>query len=662
MKGSLINFKAAVLLIVATCLFILAGCGSGGNGSSEVPQNAITEPTAQYKETAIVAWQGEIKNLILSGTTLFWGDGSSGKGILKYKNGDTSPQLLVPRLSYTSNIVVRGNYAYWINTDSGRVKFSIYRTTLDGSHTTLLTQGDAPFPTAYLSADDKALYFTAKDTSTYNTGTKSVLLQRFPLDGSAPTTLYRATMGAVGLAADDSYIYMLDETGADGFAANLVRISKMDGSSQMLSQNIASVNGTIAIANGAIYVGTYDNKLLKVTAMGGIPTVFASVEAYWLTVIQDTIYWINYNRSDYNNPYTIQSMPVGGGAVNVVATSLNQPSNLLATTDGLYWSELQSNGGGYERVLKMLSWQTGQVTTVANGMYISSFDIAGGNAYMTQSFLLTGFSEISMVSLADGLIHPLVGGVNTTTYIFSATTDNLLIGDGIALKKVPLSGGVTTTLVKDMRFDIKDVKGLNGTVYFTSAGAKIGVFKVSESGGSYVTLAQEPGLYGTIVSVQDDYVYYVLSQSNFSGGTTDDLRRVRIDGTAPSESFFKVPPQYSLVQFDGIGTAYLMQWLYNDQYKYLKYDIATGNVVQILSGAWFWMGFNSSSLYIADGFNNVYQVPNTGGKITPVISVPFPLELKPKWVSSGNGFYFVISYLDPAKGYLSEIEYLEKTK
>ena len=663
MKGRLINFKAAVLLSVATWLFMLAGCG-GGNGSSEIPHGAITEPTAQFKETAIVAGQGEFNNLILSGTTLFWGDGSIGKGIWKYTNGDTSPQLLVPRLSKTSNMVVHGNYAYWINTDSSTVKFSIYRTTLDGSHTTLLTQGDAPSPTAYLFADDRALYFTAKDTSTYATSTASVVLQRFPLNGSAPTTLYHVAKGAAGLAADDNYIYVLDETGADSFAANLVRISKTDGSSQPLSQNIAQVNGAITVANSTIYVGTYGN-LLKVPATGGTPTVLTSdstVEPYQLTVIQDTIYWINYSRDDYNNPYTIQSMPVGGSAVTVVATNLSQPSDLLATTDGLYWSESQSDGGIYERVLKKLSWQTGQATAVADGMHISSFDIAGGNAYVTQSLSLTGFSEISMVSLADGLIHPLIGGVNTTSYIFSATTDNLLIGDGTALKKVPLSGGVTTTLVKNTEFDIKDVKGLDGTVYFTSAGTKVGVFKVSESGGSYVTLAQEPGLYSTIVSVQDGYVYYVLSQSNFSGGTTADLRRVRIDGTAPSESFFKVPPQYSLKQFDGIGTAYLTQWIYNDQYKHLKYDIATGNVVQILSGTWFLMGVNSSSLFFADGLNYVYQVPNTGGEITPVTRVPYPLELKPKWVSSGDGFYFVISYLDPEKGYLSEIDYLEKIK
>jgi hypothetical protein len=293
-------------------------------------------------------------------------------------------------------------------------------------------------------------------------------------------------------------------------------------------------------------------------------------------------------------------------------------------------------------------------------MYISSFDISGGNAYLTQYLPLTGFSEISRVSLGDGVIHTLIGGINSSTYSFCATTDSLVIGDGTALKKVPISGGITTTLANDTKFDIRDMKEQNGSVYFTSAGTKIGVFKVPMTGGSYVTLAQESGLYGTIVSVQDGYVYYVLSQSNFSGGTTAELRRVRTDGSAPSESYFKVPTQYALEQFDGIGTVYLTHWLYNDQYEYLKYDIATGTIVKLFSGTWLFNGVNSSYVYFADTFGNVYQIAKTGGQVTRVISIPYPLELRSRWVPSGNGFYFIISYLDPTKGYLSEINYLEQ--
>ncbi|HJV36856.1 hypothetical protein, partial [Geomonas sp.] len=177
-----------------------------------------------------------------------------------------------------------------------------------------------------------------------------------------------------------------------------------------------------------------------------------------------------------------------------------------------------------------------------------------------------------------------------------------------------------------------------------------------------VALAQEPGLYGTIVSVQDGYVYYVLGQDNNSGGTTAELRRVRIDGSAASESYFKVPTQYALECFDGIGTVYLSQGVYNDVYKYVRYDIATGKAVDLSTGNFFIFGFNSSSVYFADGRGYVYQEPVTGGQSTYVMSVPYPLELKPGWIPSGDGFYFIVSYMDPIKGYLSEVDYLEKVK
>jgi hypothetical protein len=622
--------------------------------SGQGPPDLVATPNLV---TPVVSGKGQFKNLVLSGNTLLWSDGDFGKGIWKYSTGDTSSQLLVPRLSQLSNMVVHGNYAYWINTDSSGTKFSLYRTTLDGSQTTLLTQEDAPSPRAYLAVDDKALYFTAKDPS--SPATESMALQAFPLDGSTPTILYHVVKGAEGLASDENYIYVLDKTGADSFAANLVRVSKTDGSTQTLSQNIAYANGTITVANGTTYLGTYGN-LVKVTAEGGTPTVLTSggsVEPYWLVVAHDTLYWINYNRDTNSNPYSIQSMPVNGGDVTVVATNLSQPSNLIATTDGLYWSEIQTSGGMYDSVLKTLSWQTGQITDIAGGMYISSLDISGGNAYLTQYMV----SEISMVSLADGLIHHLFGGVTKTTYTAYATTDNLLIGDGSALKKVSISGGVTTTLAQNWGFDINDVNEQGGTIYFTSSGDKRGVFKAPLKGGVYVALAQEPGLYGAIVSVQDGYVYYVLSQFNSSGKMTTDLRRVRLDGTAPSESYFEVPPQYSLIQFDGIGTVYLTEWAYNND-QYLKYDIVTGNVVHLLSGLWRVMGLNSSSLFVADAWNNVYQAPKTGGNLTPVISVPYPLNLMPNWVPFGDDFYIIASYLDPTKGDLSEIDYLKLKK
>lgn len=525
MKGSIVKFKVAVLLSATTCFFALAGCG-GGSGSSEIPRNTVTEPTAQlttqFKHTAIIAGRGRISNLTLSGTTLFWRIEDT---IWKYTGGNVSPQLLVSGLFKTSNMVVHGNYAYWINTSDNK-KLSIYRTSLDGSQTTLLYQGDAPFPKGYLSADDTALYFTTEDTSSFGKGTASVVIQKLPLDGSDPTALYHAANGIQGLIIDDNYIYVLDETGANAFAVNLVRFSKDGGSPQMLSQNINKINGGFTIANGSIYVGTFFS-ILKFPADGGAPTVlFAgdnTLDPYRLVVVQDTIYWTNNNENDYFYPYSIRSMPVGGGDITVVASNLSEPQNLLATKDGLYWSERQISGDKSARALKKLPWHTDQVTTVASDMYISSFDVSGGNAFLTLHQSLTGYSEVTKVSDA-GVIYPLIGGLNYSGGTICATPDSLLVGDGSAIKKVPISGGVTTTLVKDLKFGIRSVKEKDGAVYFTSDGVKKGLFKVLATGGSPVVLAQEAGLYGTIVSVQDGYVYYVLSQD--LGKITVELRRV----------------------------------------------------------------------------------------------------------------------------------------
>lgn len=648
------------LLTMLLLLFCLVGCGGGGGGASSqtTGQSPSTPLSPKFKATRILSGKGQITQLAVSGSNIFWADGYAGKGIWKCVRESGVIQLLVPKLTNPLNIVARSGYFYWIDNDK------LYRTSNDGSATTLMSTNGANSLTKIV-ADDDAVYW-----QTFESSSTSSSIERVPLNGSTPVKLYTTSNTLKALTTDGIYIYWLETVPSYyNDQLKLSRISKTGGTAETIYQGISSFADSlhsipIFYLDNYIYIGTSEY-IMKIPSTGGNASVLTAtgIEAYGIAVAQGMVYWINYNRGV--DTYSILTIPSNGGTVVTVAANVKSPSNLLASSSGLYWSESDpafSSGYDMYRLLKRLSWGTGAVEVVTSGIYLSSFDISDGNIYCAESdYYYSKYAEISRIPLAGGAREPLVGGINNNTLAITPTPNYLLIGDVASLKKVPIDGGITETLFTNGRFEIDNIFEQNGTIFFTSHGVwgGSGLYKISIDGGAYIPLTEEAGNYSKIVSVKDGYVYYFLGKWNGGAKPSQELRRVPIAGGV-SESVFKAPDGTELLEVDGIEIAYLSEWIWNDQYKLLKYDISAGKSTQLYSGSYIFKGYNSTSVFVQDYYGYIYNIPKNGGVSSSVLNIPYPLNIDPFWVKSGENFYFSISYLDDTQGYFSEIDFFEQ--
>jgi hypothetical protein len=471
----------------------------------------------------------------------------------------------------------------------------------------------------------------------------------------------------MGFTIGGNYIYWLENAGTvNPWEAKLYRVNKTGGLPETVCASISDPIETTSLTyySDSIFVGTY-GKLLKIPAAGGTPTVLDegyNIEPYNIVANQGMLYWINYNRdASYGHEWSIASQSINGGDITTIAAEVKGPRGLLATAEGLCWTESDpaytTNYDMYH-VLKRRLWTTGAVDVVANGIYISSYDVDSSYIYVTEFDRFTGYAEIARIPLAGGSRDLLIGGVNKSLFVLSTTPTDLLIGDVCSLKKVSIAGGVTKTLLINGRFEIADIREKDGVVFFSSSGVRQGIYKIPLEGGSHVSLAEEPGLYGSIVSVQDGYVYYLLGQPN-GWLAREQLRRVPING-GNSESVFVVPDGSYIDAVEGIGTVYMSQWIWNDQYKLIKYDIPTGKSTQIWFGAYRFRGYNSTSVFL-DNFNGtIYRIPKETGASTLAFYAQYPLVIDGNWVKSGENFYFSVSYLDERTGHYSELDLLEQ--
>jgi hypothetical protein len=653
-KGSHMHYnipalKTLLLFLTMTAISLVTGCGGGG-GSSTIAPLPVTDSSAKFQDSPLMSGKGQITQFAVSGDTMFWADDvSTGRGIWKYTRGDAAPKLLVSRLGLLSSMVVRGQYCYWIGG-------GVYRTARDGSDSTLINNDKGEMASCSNIADDKAFYFAVQ-----NSDAVSYSIKRIPFDGTAPNYLCTTTHKIAALASDDNFIYWQENVEySNPEQTRLRRISKAGGAAETICESIVSPireSASMIVYANSVFLGTY-GKLLKVPAAGGTPAVVAegeNIQPYSLVASPGAVYWLNPEDSAYGTT-SLLSAPVAGGAVTKVVGALLSPSGLRGTTDGLYWMERVSSSS-YGEVIKRLSWGSPVVETLTEEFFPSSFDVADGYLYCTEQDPVSFFAQVSRIPIAGGKREVLFGGTDSIASPVSLcpTTKYLLIGDGSSLKKVPISGGITTTLVTDRLFTrIEEIKERDGVIYFTTSGTRNGLYSIPLEGGPMVVLA-EGGLYDKIVSVQDGYVYY-----NFpAGGSSREFRRVALTGNAPPETVYSFATGTGALAYDGIGSIFMERTGSNDQMDLILYDMGTRKSTVLYSGTTAqFKGFDDTSVFIMDVNRALYQIPRSGGRYTKLFDVPSSL-----WMSSlrrsQHGFYFYSSYLDPQKGYFYQVDALD---
>ncbi len=652
--------------------FVLTSCANNGATSSLNSGPTGSGPALQssptYTVESFLEGKGQVTSLATYSNNLFWSNEYYEEGIWKYSVTDNAePVLLAPRLHTPEIIVVHGNYFYWVDTfaDTGIVGEKVlYKTTLDGSQTILLRNGNVlQSTTNQILVDDTAVYWT--NGSSYSS---PVQIEKVPLDGSDPQTIYTASGVVHAISMDDGYIYWLEPSmTVDGYT--LFRIAKTGGAAETLCQGLIVQEAVLmdpslnmAVDDNYVYLGS-SGQVIKIPKTGGSPSVIAQspeVCSLGLTIYGSNLYWLNYSKSavpEYGGGEAILSAPTDSiGSFSVIAANLASAKGLHASSDGLSWAEAdQYHVYGYTYKLKRLSWGAANSDTLASGIFLKSADVANSQLYFSEIYF--HYSQIGRISLTTGDRADLFGGLNNSSPTLVPRDNYLIYGDGSALKKVPVNGGRVETLFLDsssnmITFDhLYEKDGMLYVSYIYS-----GIYKISVDGGSLTFLASDYGC-SDIISIQDGYIYYGYHTGAYNGPA--ELHRVPIDGGTP-EVVFKVPDGKGFMAFDGITTAYLTEWIWNDHYKLLKYDIATGQETQLYSGLLGFIGLNANALFWNLN-GSVYRIPKDGGALSNILTVPYPLTLDPYWINAGvEDFYFSVSYLDATQGYFSEIAVLKR--
>lgn len=673
-EGEIMQSKFFFLLLST----ILASCTNSGSTPLLTPGPTgynpdSTQPSPTYTVEPLLAGKGQVTGFVTYNTNLFWSDGHYGKGIWKYSVTDnTDPVLLVPQLHTPEIIVLRGNYFYWVDTfaDAGIVgKKVLYQTTLDGSQTVLLREGNIlQSTTNQILVDDSAVYWT--NGSDYYS---SVQIEKVPLDGSSSQTIYTASNVIRAISMDDNYIYWLEKVvSLSPYEYTLFRIAKTGGNIETVCQGLIDVgcvfiepSFNMTVYNNFVYLGL-SGEVVKIPSAGGSPLVMAQsaeICSVGISLYDTNLYWLNYSKSAlpaYGGDRGILSVPLDmTSSFSVSVANISASRGLHASPDGLFWAEADQN---YLYKIKRLSWGAQSSDTLATGIYTWTIDIAGDYLYFSE--IVTGwhYSQIGRISIKTGTRETIIGGLNNDSAALVPTANYLIFGDGYSLKKVPINGGRVETLLLNLNMTFNHLYEKDNVIYF-SVGHDTdtifnGIYKISVDGGSTTLLASDVGS-SDIISIQDGYIYYGCYPTS-AWPPLAELHRVAIDGGTP-EVVFKVQTGKELLAFDGITTAYLKEWIWNDQYKLLKHDIATGQETKLYSGRILFLGMNADAVFIDDWNGFIYRIPKDGGTSYNVLTVPYPLTLDPYWINAGaEDFYFSISYLDETQGNFYEIDLLKR--
>lgn len=212
-----------------------------------------------------------------------------------------------------------------------------------------------------------------------------------------------------------------------------------------------------------------------------------------LTVYNGTVYWLEFGED------ALKSVPVSGGAAQVLATLMVNPTSVAFAGTDVIWSDFRSaqTSCSTSQVLKRTS-ATGAtvVLAVGAGCYgISNIAVLGPTAYWVATD--TNQQELQAT--------PVNGGATTTIAISSMPIPQIVAnGQAIywlefgspgmsmsAIRSIPGSGGTATTLLSGFDAGAGTFALDSSSVYYTTSAGANAVDLVSRplAGGAPTTLA-----------------------------------------------------------------------------------------------------------------------------------------------------------------------------
>jgi hypothetical protein len=254
------------------------------------------------------------------------------------KSGGTITTL-ASNQDFPSGIAVHGGWVYWTNYDTagtgGTKSGAVMRVSTTGGTPQVIAQGQS-FPWAVV-ADDTSAYWTCNGSGVLRKapvggGTATVIAQNceFP-NNTGPGTCENPA----GIALDSTSVYFVDQ---------------LDG-------------------------------VFKVPLAGGTP-VYLSSAAFPVGVAVDgtNVYWTNASSSQFQFANaSVQSVPLGGGSDNTIASPLTKAWGIATDGVSVYWTEYLSPG-----VVQKAPRGGGSTTTLASAQtFPYGIAVDGTNVYWT---------------------------------------------------------------------------------------------------------------------------------------------------------------------------------------------------------------------------------------------------------------------------------------
>jgi hypothetical protein len=182
---------------------------------------------------------------------------------------------------------VHGQNVFWI--DGGR----LYETSLDGKTTTQLASGTrdlATGVTADLVVDDSSVYWV-NTVSGPSCSPCTWIIQRVPLDGSAPVTIATANRSVVALTGDTDHLYW-EESSLEPLSPGCQCGSKV--------QSVPKAGGTPLV----LVDGTLNGNLPPPPGPGYVPASW--LPAAGLAITANAVVFVKSGTPDY----TLYSIPL----------------------------------------------------------------------------------------------------------------------------------------------------------------------------------------------------------------------------------------------------------------------------------------------------------------------------------------------------------------
>jgi hypothetical protein len=488
---------------------------------------------------------------------------------------------LAPRFRSAESVVIAGQNMFWV--DGGTLNES----SLDGKTTRVLSRGTRAAGyggTAAVVVDASNAYWVSDIVST-DCGSCSYLIQRVPLDGSAPVTLAATDRVVVALAADADHLYWEEgnmEPVSPGCAcgSTIHSIPKVGGTPTLLVDALLNgpppnlgpgytpgswypAGGIAVTATAIVFATTGGPYVIRSVALnGGTVSALASVSSSAgfsqlalrnISVQGADVYWLDPANG------TLDTVPLGGGGVTTIASGIGVPSQaqspvaLAINATSAYWTEAGAFGGCCLQAgigtLKQVALAGGAVTVIA-----SDLDAPTAIAADDTNLVWTEAWRVAASPIAGGNTTTVASGIAGNLPRITADATTVYVLDGDFIKTIPIAGGQVGKLavahggsIGDISLANQDLVTDGSSVYWTVGVGGVAppvVQKVAVTGGAPTTLSAE----GVYSSPQECYWRIALAGGNvyWSAGASQatpvgcTVKKVPLNG-GPTTTVVEVP-------------------------------------------------------------------------------------------------------------------------